>query len=143
MGASHTIELRIKAPRAHAWMVERHHELFRQLVHKTRSQLEEEDIYLGSQDLYAECGFVKNAMLSVGGVTPMQAVYGFGLPLLADFENVSDVPSDDSHGVSPHVHRAREVALSKMIETTAQTIIYRATRSKSRAAIAAGITDER
>ena len=76
-------------------------------------------------------------MLSVGGVTPMQAVYGFGPPLLADFENVSDVPSDDSHGVSQHVHRAREVALSKMIETTAKARLERATRSKSRAAIEA------
>ena len=69
-------------------MVERHHELFRQLVHNTRSQLEEEDIYPDNQDAYAEREFIKNAMLSVGGVAPMQAVYGVGPPLRGSRERV-------------------------------------------------------
>ena len=95
----HNIELKVKAPRAHAWMVERHHELFRQIVHRTKSQLESEGIVLLPEDLYAECNFVKNAMISIGGVTPMQAVLGQNPPLLADFEPRSDVPCDDSDGV--------------------------------------------
>ena len=70
----HNIELKIRAPRAHAWMVERHHELFRQLVHRTYDQLASEGIHISREDLYSECEFVKNAMLSVGGVAPMQAV---------------------------------------------------------------------
>jgi hypothetical protein len=131
----HNIELKVKAPRAHAWMVERHHELFRQIVHRTKSQLESEGIVLLPEDLYAECNFVKNAMISIGGVTPMQAVLGQNPPLLADFEPRSDVPCDDSDGVSRNVHRAREVALTKMIERTAVMRIERAQRSKTRTAV--------
>ena len=80
-------------------MVERHHELFRQIVHRTKSQLESEGIVLLPEDLYAECNFVKNAMIRIGGVTPMQAVFNQNPPLLADFEPRSDVPCDDSDGV--------------------------------------------
>jgi len=74
-------------------------------------------------------------MISIGGVTPMQAVLGKNPPLLADFEPRSDVPCDDSDGVPRNVHRAREGALTKMIERTAAMRLERAQRSKTRTAV--------
>ena len=62
----HSIELRIKPVGAHAQIVERHHELYRQLVHKVRDQLQREGIELDKEDLYAECEYVKNCTESIG-----------------------------------------------------------------------------
>ena len=74
-------------------------------------------------------------MLTIGGATPMEAVYGKNPPLLSDLETPSDAQADDDQGARSHNHRAREVVLGKMVETSAQARLARATRRKTRGAI--------
>ena len=71
-----SVQLKSKEPGSHAQVVERHHELFRQIYHRTKTQLKEEKIILDKEILVAECFLVQNLMISVAGSSPYQAVYG-------------------------------------------------------------------
>jgi len=135
----HGIELRIKPPGAHAQLVERHHEIYRQIVHRVTDQLASENIAISKEDLYGECEFVKNAMISVGGQTPLQGLLGRQPAVLSEFEPTSETQLDDTSGgaagVSRHVHRLREIAVQSMVEHTAMQRMRRAEQSKSRKSI--------
>ena len=69
-------EVKPKAPGEHAQTVERRHELLRHILHNVEYQLREEGINLPFDVVLAECMFVKNAMITVGEVTPFQSVLG-------------------------------------------------------------------
>ena len=91
----HCIQLRQKPSGAHAQMVERHHDIFRQLAHRTDAQLKTEGIVIEKEDLYAEVEFVKNCLVSVGGTAPLQALLGRLPPLLSEFEPASETQLED------------------------------------------------
>ena len=131
-----SVQLKTKEPGSHAQVVERHHELFRQIYHRTKTQLKEEKIVLDKEILVAECFLVKNLMISVAGSSPYQAVYGRVPPLMAEFEPASETQLDDTSGgvsgMSRHHHRLREVSVQSMVEMTARQRMDRALTSKTR-----------
>ena len=110
-----SVQLKTKEPGSHAQIVARHHELFRQIYHRTKAQLKEEKIVLDKEVFVAECFLVKNLMISVAGSSPYQAVYGRVPPLMAEFEPASETQLDDTSGgvsgMSRHHHRLREVSV--------------------------------
>ena len=77
-------EIKTKAPNEHAQMVERHHELFRQTLHRVEDQLNEEGVKVPFDVIVAECIFAKNALLTIGRETPYRAVMGRDPILLRD-----------------------------------------------------------
>ncbi|CAK0897272.1 unnamed protein product [Prorocentrum cordatum] len=131
------IEIKAKEEGSHAQLVERHHDLARKIIHRVRSQLEQEGIAMPLEIVIAECALIKNLLITVAGFSPYQAVYGRLPPLLAEFEPVSHCQIDDQSagipGISRHRHRLREVAMQAMVEMTAKDRLRRALRSKTRA----------
>ena len=95
------VQLKVKAPGEHAQMVERHHELLRQILHHTEAQLGEEGISVPLEVIVAECLLAKNVMTTVGGHTPYRAVYGRDPPMLAEFEPTSETQLEDTAGGIP------------------------------------------
>lgn len=129
----HGIQAKPKATGAHANIVERHHEIFRQFVQRVQAQLREESIKMPLDFIVAECFIVKNMLISVAGYTPYQAVFGRMPP---EFEPKSECQLDDASagipGVSRFHHRLREIAVQSMIELTAQQRLNRALKSHTR-----------
>ena len=70
------IELKTKVPGAHAQIVERHHDILRQLILRVEMALAEQGIAITTEVLVAECSLVKNLIVSVGGHCPYQGLYG-------------------------------------------------------------------
>ncbi|CAK0821250.1 unnamed protein product, partial [Prorocentrum cordatum] len=107
------------------------------IIHRVRSQLEQEGIVMPLEILIAECTLIKNLLITVAGFSPYQAVHGRLPPLFAEFEPVSDCQIDDQSagipGISRHHHRLREVAMQAMVEVTVKDRLKRALRSKTRA----------
>ena len=64
------IQMKAKEEGAHAQMVERHHDLVRKIIHRVRSQLDEEGIEMPLNIIVAECALVKNLLISVAGFSP-------------------------------------------------------------------------
>ena len=79
---------KLKAPGQHAHMIERHHELLRQQVHRVGDQAQKEGLHLKFGDILAESVFAKNAMIQVHGWTPYQALLGRTPHMLADIEAI-------------------------------------------------------
>ena len=135
----HCIQLRTRPRGAHAQTVERHHELFRQLAHRLDEQLKAEGIAISRDDLYSEVEFVKNSLVSVGGVAPLQALLGRLPPMLSEFEPASETQLDDTDvdaaTASRHVHRIRELAVQSMVDVTAHQRMRRAMNSRTRPAV--------
>eukprot|EP00973_Karenia_brevis_P025148 3468593-Karenia_brevis.AAC.1 len=67
------IQIKTTQPGLHAQIVERHHELLRQLLHRVTTQLKEEKIKMPLDQVVAECFIVKNMLISVSGASPYQA----------------------------------------------------------------------
>ena len=116
------ITLRPRAPNQHAQLVERHHEVLRQQLHRLEDQAGEEGLSVSFQEILTEAVLAKNSLLSVGGFSPYQAVHGRTL-------EVVDVGSER---LPPN--RLRELAVGAMIEATAQQRARRALGTNTRAA---------
>ena len=115
------ILVRTRAPEQHAHMIERRGAILRKTLHLTEDQCVRENVAITPQQLVAEGVFAGNALISIGGASPYQARFGYTPRLLPDITN----PTDRS--VSSH--RLREIALQKMIESTAVSRINRAART--------------
>lgn len=74
--SKHGIQAKPKPTGAHANIVERHHEILRQFVHRVQAQLREESIKMPLDFIVAECFIVKNMLISEAGYTPYHAVFG-------------------------------------------------------------------
>ncbi len=70
------INMRFKAPRQKAWIVERHNEILRQALHATESQLKSEGIKVPFEQVLAIVTFMHNALIVINGATPYNAVIG-------------------------------------------------------------------
>jgi len=132
------VVFKAKAPGEHAQMVERHHEVLRQTLHKLEEQLKEEGIALPFSVVVNEAVLAKNALTTVGGHTPYRALYGRDPMLTAEFEPTSETQLDDmSSGVpghSRHHLRLREIATQSMLQASAKMRLERALNSKTRIA---------
>ena len=82
-------------------MVEGHHQVLRDQIHKIQSQLQVEGITVNFEDVVSEAVYAKNVMTSVGGYSPYQALFGRNASLLTDLETSSRSTFDDENGALP------------------------------------------
>ena len=113
--------------------------MLRRLLLRVESQLNAAGIIDVPLDMIvAECRLAKNLLISVGGYSPYQALYGRLPPIMAEFEPASETQLDDlsagAPGVSRHHHRVREIAVQSMVDLTAKQRIERAMRARTRRA---------
>eukprot|EP00971_Amphidinium_carterae_P331793 6465576-Amphidinium_carterae.1 len=124
-----------RAPNQHAHLIERHHQILRDLLHKVQSQHDEEGLVSAPQLLLAECVLAKNTMLSIAGESPYHALYGRTpklLPEVLDRQGLSvleDKP-DDPLLVRNH-HRIRELALENIVRENARRRLEAAAKSRA------------
>jgi hypothetical protein len=125
--------LRPKPKGSHAALVERHHQVLRDLMHKLLTESRSKGLVVEFTDCLSEAVFAKNIFTNVGGFSPFQAVFGRFPAMLADLENagISSI-SDGASGTARHVVRLRELAISAMVEATAQSRMRMAENSKTR-----------
>ena len=130
------IQLRAEEPGAHAQLVERHHDIFRRLLHRVETQLSDEGVVnIPLLVIVAECSPAKNLLVSVGGSIPYQGLYGRMPPTMAEFEPPSDTQLDDVSagvpGISRHHHRLREITVQNMVDLTAEQRMEWAMRART------------
>jgi Reverse transcriptase (RNA-dependent DNA polymerase)/Integrase core domain len=128
------ISLRMTPKGSHAHIVERHHQIMRDLIHKIKSQAETDGIDFRDSDIVAEATYVKNAMVTINKVTPYQAVLGRHPPLMRDLEG-SGTAEDQvgaQTGVSRHTMRLRELAIAAISEATAKARLARSESTNAR-----------
>ena len=77
-------------------------------------------MHIPADMIVAECTLAKNLLVSVGGYSPYQALFGRLPPIMSEFEPASDTQLDDIGpgvpGVSKHHHRLREIAAQSMVD---------------------------
>eukprot|EP00971_Amphidinium_carterae_P338356 6475627-Amphidinium_carterae.1 len=118
-----------RPPRAKAAIVERHHEILRQSLHKTELQMQQEHRELEFNQVLALVIAAKNNLTMIAGVTPHQAVFGRPGHLLPNTEEASASADLSS------VNRAREIAAASIVEEHAKQRMTRALRHQTRPAI--------
>ena len=132
------IDVKPRPRDAHATIVERHHQLLREQFLKMRSACQLENLPLPFASLLSEAVYAKNALISVGGFSPFQAVLGIHPQFLSELEGAGQSAlTDDAGGIlgaSRHSVRLREIALEAMINSTAKMRLQRAEQSKTRIA---------
>ena len=123
---------RTAAPHQHTRIVDRKIAVLRDSLHKMVTQLDEEGLQLPLERIVCDCVYALNALTSINGRSPYEAVLGRTPALL---------PSDDmllSDGVpdifSRHTHRLREIAVQAIAEGTARERIKRATHTQTKPA---------
>ena len=133
-----SIQLRPKPKGAHAAIVERHHQMIRELMHRLLHQARAENLAIDFSDALSEAVFAKNIFLNVGGFSPFQALFGRFPAVLSDLEaaGISSIADGETSlaSASRHAVRLRELALSSMIEATAQARMRMAENSNTRLA---------
>ncbi|CAJ1367944.1 unnamed protein product, partial [Effrenium voratum] len=122
------VALKLRAPGQHAQMVERHHEVLRQQLHKLEAQATDDGLRVGFEEVLSEAVFVKNILTTVGNHTPFEAVLGRTPPLLNVLGDQVEMGDDRD------AYRLRHAAIESMIQSTAQDRAARAGRHKTRPA---------
>jgi len=124
-------------PRAkdqHARVAERRGALLRDCIHRIDAQLEAEGIsYIPFKQRLNEGAFSLNALLSINGSTPFNAVYGRSPKILPDINcpdatHEHDVPMP---GLIRHTNRLREIAVQSIIDGTAKARLGRALSTRT------------
>jgi hypothetical protein len=108
---------------SHAYVVERHNALLRQVLDKIKSQCLFEKIDVSDSEIVAEAVYAKNVMLLVHGESPYKAVFGRQPAALSEFESTTMSALSVNFGGqhSRHANRLREIAVQSMVEGTAQS----------------------
>ena len=112
------IKLHPRGKDQHARFIERRGALLRDTIHRTLGQLEEEGIAgMPFECVLAECLFSGNALLTVGGSTPYNALYGRVPHILPGINQIAP-PGETkwSNQTFKDAHRLREIAVQAMIE---------------------------
>jgi len=128
------IRLTLKAPRQHAQIVERHHEVLRQVLHRIESQLSSEGLDYPFELILADALFAKNAILSSsGGVSAYQALLGRTPSILPAPEVISlDGHGEDGEPESSSASKLRGIALQQIVEANAIAKLNRASKAHAR-----------
>ena len=99
------------------------------------SQLQSEGLTIPIQERLGECVFAGNALISVNGSTPYNAVYGRVPQLLPNLSAYPEGPGRDNQGplagIIRNSHRLREVAVQAMVQGTAAARIGEALRTRT------------
>ena len=134
-----------------AWLLprpwsERRGALLRDAIHRIHSQLKEEGIVLPFASVLSEATFSGNALITVGGSTPYNAVMGRMPSMLPGIEHIRspEFGNTESGGKGTgdgdlppgkltleHTHRLREIAIQEMTEASAKARLGRALNTKS------------
>ena len=97
------IQCHVRAPNMHARYIERRGALFREAIHKIDSQLRKDGITLPFEAVVAEAVFAGNALLTVNGSSPYNAVFGRVPRILPGMDQI-DAP-DGTMATMPPVRR--------------------------------------
>eukprot|EP00959_Pyramimonas_sp_CCMP1952_P340293 7127507-Pyramimonas_sp.AAC.1 len=105
------------------------HELLRGVCHRLKEQCDREGIIIKPEQIVRESCYAKDALMTIGRTIPYKAVLGEALNLLQDFETPTTTQQEDRQ----HLYRARarELALSSMIEKTATERLIISERSRT------------
>ena len=129
------IKLALRAPRQHAQVAERHHEILRQALHRIEGQLNSEGLLerYPFEWILAEAIFAKNAILGGGksGSSPYQALLGrtpqiLPGPGMLGIENSTDEVDSNS------ADKLRSVAVQQIVEANALARLNRADKAHTR-----------
>ena len=141
---ANAITLKFKAPRQKAWLVERGNEILRQALHKTETQLLQEDLTsISVECTLAMVTFMKNSLTVIGTSTPYQALLGRQPLILPPQEGGTTAQQNGGTAVEcnrgftdgKHQARVREIAAINIIEANAKSRLDRASNSNTRAAL--------
>ena len=127
------IKVLIRAPGMHARFIERRGALLRDALHKIDTQLAEEGITeIPIEQRLNEAVFAGNAMLSINGTTPYNALYGRVPNILPDINVAQNL---DDTGALPgtirHSHRLREISVQRIVQSSATERIQRALKTRT------------
>jgi hypothetical protein len=120
------ITYRPRNPGQHARMIERRGAVLRHALHCMEAQLAREGVQVEFAQLFAECTFAGNALISHNGPTPYTARFGRQPSMLPDLQMI---PEQGAGRPFRDLQRILEAALQKMIESTAIARVNRANRS--------------
>ena len=130
------LSLRLKAKGQHAVVVERHHDILRDALHKMLAQARSERLLVDFEDILSEATYIKNAMLNIAGTSPYVALLGRFPQILAEFESQGQSALTDGdggiRGASRHSVRLREIAVMTIAQSQATQRMQLAERSNSR-----------
>jgi len=108
--------------------------LLRDTIHRIEGQLKEEGIVgIPFESTLAESVFAGNALLTVGGSTPYNALYGRVPRMLPSIEQV-DAPGEAERphpGTIAHTHRLREISIQAMVEGSARARLGRTLNTRT------------
>ena len=128
------VKLHPRGKDQHARYAERRGALLRDVIHRIEGQLEEEGLAdIPFECILAEATFCGNAMLTVGGSTPYNALYGRVPQMLPDINQVVRPGEIDrlNPGTIGHTHRLREISIQSMVEGSARARLGRAMNTRT------------
>jgi hypothetical protein len=132
------ISLKLRPRDAHPPVIERHHEILRDLLHKIKTQLSTEGILLAKSDIVAEALYAKNCLVTVDNFAPYVGLLGRQPRLLSELETPTISADADDEGGEPgtsrHAVRLREIAVEAMVASVAKNRLSRAANTKTRRA---------
>jgi hypothetical protein len=105
------ITKRTSAVGQHVRIADRRIQMLRDLLHKVLTQLDLDGIKVPFKRVLAECIFVGNAMVSLHGVTPYNAVLGMQPPLLPPIEAIMADDAVNMPDLLRGTYRIREIAV--------------------------------
>merc|ERR1712026_524797 len=126
------IKMHVRGKDQHARFIERRGALLRDQLHKIKSQLASE----GLQDtpfpmILSEATFCGNAMLTINGSTPYNAVYGRVPAILPSINQIDAPDAAQQVPLIRHSHRLREISVQAMVEGSARARLGRAMNTRS------------
>ena len=106
----------------------------RDTIHRVEGQLKEEGLAgVPFESILVESVFCGNALLTVGGNTPYNALYGRVPHILPGIEQIS-TPEEGvrlNQGTLAHTHRLREISIQSMVEGSARARLGRALNTRT------------
>ena len=128
--------MRAKAKGQHAHVIEKRNDLLRLQYNRIRFTARNEGLRVTSEQILDEALLACNALLSVHGATPYEAVFGRVPNLLRDIGSGGPALDDLSGGsTSKRIHRLREISPAQIIQGHAEARLKAAERSRTRPAI--------
>ena len=117
-----------RAPEQQVAHIDRIGALLRDTLHRITTQCTEEGANAELKYVPSEAAFAGNALLTVNGSSPYNAVFGRAPPMLPDVVG----PIDDAEaGPLKHVARLRELSIQQMVERAAKARLQRAWKTRT------------
>ena len=130
--ATHGVKFVPKPDQKHAQYIERRGALLRDTLHRITSELRNRALDVPFPQVLAEAVFAGNALLTVNGMTPYNAVLGRTPPILPSL-NQLEFPDQDKYapGLIADSHKLREIAVEAMVQGSAQSRLNAALRTRT------------